>query len=107
MKCIIWTAWSDIHAAHTDPFRGGEVHGHLWRVRLGIRQDMRNRTDIRSLLSQCQTFAEYLDHTNLGTISTEDIAEQALQNSTADIVQVEEVGICLVELQKEAGEGTL
>ena len=98
MKCIIWTAWSDIHAAHTDPFRGGEVHGHLWRVRLGRYQDLDNRADIRSLLSQCQVFAGRLDHTNLGSISTEDIALQALSKTDSDIVQVEEVGICLVEV---------
>ena len=100
MKCIIWTAWFDIHAAHTDPFQGGGIHGHLWRVRLGKNQDLAGRSDIRILLRQAKRFAERIDHTDLGTISTEDIAEQALSKTDSDIVQVEEVGICLVELSQ-------
>lgn len=100
MKCIIWTAWFDIHAAHTDPFRGGSVHGHLWRVRLGKCQDLQDRSDIRILLRQAKRFSESLDHTDLGSISTEDIAEQAISKTDSDLVQVEEVGVCLVELSR-------
>jgi hypothetical protein len=100
MKCIIWTAWFDMHCAHTDPFKGGGIHGHLWRVRLGKNQDLQDRADIRILLGQAKRFSERLDHTDLGTISTEDIAVMALEKTDSDIVQVEEVGICLVELAK-------
>jgi 6-pyruvoyl-tetrahydropterin synthase len=101
MQCILWSAWSEIHAAHTDPFRGGSIHGHLWRVRLGITQSLDNRRDVRALLSQCMAFAAQLDHKDLGSVSTEDIALQALEFTSADMVEVEEVGICLVQLAQE------
>lgn len=102
MKYTIFTAWFDIHAAHTDPFRGGEVHGHLWRVRLGAIQDTEKRGDIRMLLNQCRVFCERKDHRNLGAISTEDIAVDAISYTDCDVVQVEEVGICTVELFRQA-----
>lgn len=103
--CVLWTTWADIHAAHTDPFQGGQVHGHLWRVRLGIDQDLFSRKDVRSLIEQCKEFADAIDHTNIGEISTEDIALLALQNTTADRVEVEEVGICSVLIERD--EATL
>lgn len=99
MKCILWSNWHDIHAAHTDPFQDGSVHGHLWRVRIGARQDLANRQDVRELIDRCATFCRGLDHTDLGTVSTEDIALQAISVTGASLADVEEVGICTVCLE--------
>lgn len=103
MKCILWSSWADINAAHTDPFsNNGQVHGHLWRIRIGIEQPLNARMDARQLISAVKGFAELYDHTYIGEISTEDIAVNALAYiKIADRVEVEESGICTVQLYRE------
>lgn len=99
-NCDLFTAPADVHAAHADPFTpGGGTHGHLWRVSLGVRQDMNARRDVRDLLTALKAFAATLDHTDIGRVSTEDIAVAALRACPmADAARVEEVGVCEVVL---------
>jgi hypothetical protein len=101
MTCRLFSEWHDIHAAHTDPFRGGAVHGHLWRVRFGVRQALGNRTDVRQLNAQAMAFALQYDHRDIGLMSTEDIALAGQEYARVDFVEVEEVGVCAVMLEAE------
>lgn len=99
MKFTLWTHWFDIHAAHRDPFsESEEIHGHLWRVRAGMPTEP-GTSDVRDLLSVLKFEVNKLDHSDLGRWSTEHIAQHILKHldGWATLVQVEEIGICMVE----------
>ena len=102
MPATLWCAPVDIHAAHTDPFSDeSAIHGHLWRVSVGVSQSLTERIDVRILIAECRDFVDIYDHTHLGCISTEDIATAALVHCmTATMAEVEEVGVCRVVLQR-------
>lgn len=103
MRVYLWSTWADIHAAHVDPFTHGEIHGHLWRVRGCVVQDLDNPLDVRVLNAQCRDFALSLDHRNLGAVNTETIAQRAMRLYPSwHSVEVEEVGVCSVVM--EAGQ---
>jgi len=110
MKILIYSRWHDIHAAHIDPFRGGELPGHLWRVQIGMVQDMDNAFDVRNLNWLLAQTCEYYDHKNLGNINTEGLAVRILERFTMvstvcnfkiklHTITVEEVGVCTVVME--------